>query len=89
MAAKRTSDLIPLCHQINLSSVDVGFELERVEEGSASAGGWVNVRATAECTGGTGVEVHRVVTPFRSLFPRGLLTFASAPVGDNSDRWRP
>ncbi len=29
MAAKRTPDLIPLCHGINLTSVDVEFEVER------------------------------------------------------------
>ena len=28
MAAKRTPDLIPLCHGINLTSVDVDFEVE-------------------------------------------------------------
>ena len=28
-AAKRTSDLIPLCHQLNLSSVSVDFDIEK------------------------------------------------------------
>lgn len=49
--AKRTSDLIPLCHPIALTRVAVEFE---VLEDSAS----VLCRATAECTGQTGVEME-------------------------------
>ncbi|NIC40934.1 cyclic pyranopterin monophosphate synthase MoaC [Aquabacterium sp. A08] len=51
MAAKKTSDLIPLCHPIALSRVAVEFELE--PEANA-----VRCRATAECTGPTGVEME-------------------------------
>jgi cyclic pyranopterin phosphate synthase len=50
-AAKRTSELIPLCHPIALSSVSVEFSLDR--EGSR-----VECRATVECTGRTGVEME-------------------------------
>jgi cyclic pyranopterin phosphate synthase len=50
-AAKRTSDLIPLCHPIALSAVNVEFSLDR--EGSR-----VECRATVECTGRTGVEME-------------------------------
>jgi cyclic pyranopterin monophosphate synthase len=49
--AKKTSDLIPLCHPISLTRVAVEFE---VEVGSSS----VLCRATAECTGQTGVEME-------------------------------
>jgi cyclic pyranopterin phosphate synthase len=49
--AKKTSDLIPLCHPIALTRVAVEFE---VDEGSCS----VVCRATAECTGQTGVEME-------------------------------
>lgn len=49
--AKKTSDLIPLCHPIALTRVAVEFE---VDEGSSS----VLCRATAECTGQTGVEME-------------------------------
>ncbi|RCS59532.1 cyclic pyranopterin monophosphate synthase MoaC [Parvibium lacunae] len=49
MAAKRTSELIPLCHPIPLTHVAVEFALE------ASA---VTVRATAETVGQTGVEME-------------------------------
>ena len=49
MAAKRTSELIPLCHPLPLSVVDV--ELEVAEHG-------VEVVASAETTAQTGVEME-------------------------------
>lgn len=48
-AAKRTSDLIPLCHQIPLSHVSVRCEIVR---------SGVEVTATASCIGQTGVEME-------------------------------
>ena len=49
MAAKRTSELIPLCHPLPITSVDVDFELRT--DG-------VRVQATARVTGQTGVEME-------------------------------
>jgi cyclic pyranopterin phosphate synthase len=49
MAAKRTPDLIPLCHPLPLTSVRV--DLEVGEEG-------VRIEATARVTGHTGVEME-------------------------------
>ena len=49
MAAKRTSELIPLCHPLPLTSVAVDFEL--LEHG-------VRILATARVTGRTGVEME-------------------------------
>ena len=49
MGAKRTPELIPLCHPLPLSSVDV--ELEVLDDG-------VRVEATARVTGQTGVEME-------------------------------
>ena len=49
--AKRTSDLIPLCHPIALTRVAVDFEVEAASHS-------VLCRATAECTGQTGVEME-------------------------------
>jgi len=51
MAAKRTYELIPLCHPLLLTSVAVDLELDR--EHSA-----VRIEATARCTGQTGVEME-------------------------------
>ena len=48
-AAKRTSDLIPLCHPLGLSSVSVDFEL--LENG-------LRATATARTSGQTGVEME-------------------------------
>ena len=50
MAAKRTSDLIPLCHPLPISSVAI--ELECVGEDS------VEIAATVRTTGRTGVEME-------------------------------
>ena len=49
--AKRTSDLIPLCHPIPLTRVAVEFELD--EQASTVA-----CTATVECEGRTGVEME-------------------------------
>ena len=49
MAAKKTADLIPLCHPLALDAVTVNFEVE------ADA---VRVTATASLTGKTGVEME-------------------------------
>jgi cyclic pyranopterin phosphate synthase len=50
-AAKRTSELIPLCHPVPLTSVAVEFVLDQ-------AGSRVDCRATVECTARTGVEME-------------------------------
>jgi cyclic pyranopterin phosphate synthase len=50
-AAKRTSELIPLCHPVALTSVNVEFTLD--EKASA-----IECRATVECTARTGVEME-------------------------------
>jgi cyclic pyranopterin monophosphate synthase len=49
MAAKRTSDLIPLCHPVALSTVTVDFDI---------ADTIVTVRARVGTTGPTGVEME-------------------------------
>ncbi len=50
-AAKRTWELIPLCHPLALTRADVGFELEH----DALA---VNIRASVEAIDRTGVEME-------------------------------
>src|SRR3954467_3105807 len=49
MAAKRTSELIPLCHPLPLTAIDVRLQI--VPEGVA-------IEATAETTAQTGVEME-------------------------------
>ena len=48
-AAKRTAELIPLCHPLQLDKIDVQFEI--TDEG-------LTVRGTAYCHGRTGVEME-------------------------------
>ena len=55
MAAKRTSDLIPLCHPLALSRVAIDFEATQDDSTPASA---VFCTATVETTGPTGVEME-------------------------------
>ena len=52
MAAKRTADLIPLCHPLPLTHVEV-----RVEVGDDS----VEIESSAETTAQTGVEMEALV----------------------------
>jgi cyclic pyranopterin phosphate synthase len=51
MAAKRTSDLIPLCHPLQLSKVDVDCALDDELPG-------VKITALVKTTGTTGVELE-------------------------------
>jgi cyclic pyranopterin monophosphate synthase len=51
MAAKRTSDLIPLCHPLPLTAVTVDLDTDA----AASA---VDIAATVRTTGRTGVEME-------------------------------
>lgn len=51
MGAKRTPDLVPLCHPLLLSAVEVDLSLD--EERSAVA-----IEARVRCTGQTGVEME-------------------------------
>lgn len=52
MAAKRTWELVPMCHQVPLSGVDISFAYEA--DGIA-------IEATARCKGETGVEMEAMV----------------------------
>lgn len=51
MAAKRTPDLIPLCHPLPLTSIAIDFEIDE-------AGSRVSIVAAVRCKGRTGVEME-------------------------------
>ena len=51
MAAKRNADIIPMCHPLMLTGVDIDFALE--DDPSR-----VEIRATVSCNGETGVEME-------------------------------
>lgn len=54
MAAKQTSSLIPMCHNINLTGADIHFFIDR--ENSK-----IDIEAVARTTGKTGVEMEALV----------------------------
>lgn len=51
MGAKKTSELIPLCHNIPLTKVDVDVKLDYEKK-------QIEIKATARSTGKTGVEME-------------------------------
>lgn len=51
MAAKRTPDLIPLCHPLPITGVDIGFQFD-------DAAGAIVITATVRVDGKTGVEME-------------------------------
>ena len=51
MAAKRTPDLIPMCHPLNLTHVQVDFSIDGAE-------GAIRIEARARLFGRTGVEME-------------------------------
>ncbi len=91
MAAKHTPDIVPLCHPLPLSKVDVLLELD--EDG-------VVVTATAETTAQTGVEMEALTAVMAAALTvydmtKGLdpsISIASAELvektGGKSGHWR-
>ena len=51
MGAKRTSELIPMCHNVPLSGVNIDFSMNEADLA-------VEITATAKCSGQTGVEME-------------------------------
>jgi cyclic pyranopterin phosphate synthase len=78
MAAKRTADLLPLCHPLPLDRVAVGFELD---ERSSSVVAWCEAAATAR----TGVEMEALQGVSGALLAIYDLSKAVDPVLTISD----
>jgi cyclic pyranopterin phosphate synthase len=51
MAAKRTSELIPLCHPLGLTSISVDLTIDRERRA-------IDIAATCKLVGRTGVEME-------------------------------
>ena len=51
MGAKRTADLVPLCHPLALDAIDVDLSCDTARNA-------VDITATCRCTGRTGVEME-------------------------------
>lgn len=56
MGAKKTPDLIPMCHPILLTSVDIAFKEEPHPDSQGRCS--ITITATAKTTGPTGVEME-------------------------------
>lgn len=59
-ASKKTPDLIPLCHNIELSSVNIDFEVNTQKK-------YIECFATVSCCGRTGVEMEALTSVQISL----------------------
>jgi len=59
MASKRTSDLIPLCHPLSLTKVDVRLTPEVTEDTNRHS---IKCTATVTCQGKTGVEMEALTS---------------------------
>lgn len=64
MAAKKTSELIPLCHPLALTRVAIAFSLSEPQGTQAAA---VRCTATVETVGQTGVEMEALTAVQVSL----------------------
>lgn len=53
MAAKKTPELIPMCHPLHLTGIDIGFHLKEPEK--------IEIQATVRTTDRTGVEMEALV----------------------------
>lgn len=49
MAAKRTSEIIPMCHNVNLTGIDINFTVNTES---------IKIESTVKCKGETGVEME-------------------------------
>jgi cyclic pyranopterin phosphate synthase len=65
MAAKRTSDMIPMCHPVALTGVEVEFG--EVTDPDASGCVGIKVVTSASCTGQTGVEMEALCAASMAL----------------------
>jgi cyclic pyranopterin monophosphate synthase len=93
MAAKKTSDLIPLCHPLQLSKVVVDITPDEALPGLA-------IRAEARCIGPTGVEMEALtavavacltIYDMAKAIDRGMIVEAIRLVekrGGKSGEWR-
>jgi len=65
MGAKRTPDMIPMCHTLLLSGVNVEFEERR--EPASDGRSILDVQVRVRCTGSTGVEMEALTAVSTAL----------------------
>ena len=57
MGAKKTSDIIPMCHPLLLTNVDIAFN-DNLEPDPETGLCCIEIKATVKVTGQTGVEME-------------------------------
>lgn len=57
MGAKKTPDLIPMCHPLLITSVDIAFKIYPQQKDQSAS---IEVTATAKTSGQTGVEMEAI-----------------------------
>jgi cyclic pyranopterin phosphate synthase len=57
-AAKRTSDLVPLCHPLPITSVSVDLSVDPAPAGQPAGTAAIRIEAAVETVGQTGVEME-------------------------------
>jgi cyclic pyranopterin phosphate synthase len=55
MAAKKTAEIVPMCHPVALTGTDLSFSL-------AEDSGTITIEARVKCTGETGVEMEALTS---------------------------
>lgn len=60
IGAKKTADIIPMCHPILIQGTDFTFHYEKKTDGYE-----LIIRATVKCSGKTGVEMEALTAPYR------------------------
>ncbi len=53
MAAKRTSELIPMCHPLEISNIEITFNLKGKDR--------IQIKSRVKCLGKTGVEIEALM----------------------------
>ena len=61
LAAKRTWELIPLCHPLALTHIAVDFRVIEGEQVGVEGGAGIEITATVETVGKTGVEMEALM----------------------------
>lgn len=65
MGAKKTSELIPLCHPIPVSGIDIGFGEVPIPDADGKVS--IDVKATVKTTAQTGVEMEAITAVTSAL----------------------
>ena len=64
MAAKRTSEIIPMCHPVMTTGIDINFDINKDN---------IEIYSTVRCKGETGVEMEALPAVSAAALPRSAM----------------